>query len=420
MSQKTQKTVLAGVIGNVLEWYDFGLFAYFAPIIADEFFPHDNDMVQLLQTYGVFAIGFLMRPLGGLLFGHIGDTIGRKKALELSVLLMAIPTTCVGLLPNYAKVGLTAPMILTLIRILQGLSVGGEFIGSISFLGEHAPANQRGFLGSWTTVSATAGILAGSAVAALTHGLLSAEDLQSWGWRVPFLCGIAVGVVGLWLRMGIQESATFTRAETTGDIARLPIMDALRHDGKNIVTTAAIALIMSVGFYLPFVWIPTFLMEINQPALPSALTVNTLAMVGLLVLQPLGGTLSDRLGRKPLMLASAFGYTLLAYPLFLILGKGTFIADLAAQLVFALCNSLCAGPAPATMVELFPTRTRYSGIALGYNLTQAVFGGTAPFMATLLIHLTGDNRAPAFYLMAMGLIAALAVLRMKDRRGEEL
>src|SRR5918998_812271 len=187
-AEKTTQTVVAGAIGNVLEWYDFALFGFFAPIIGTMFFPSSDRLASLLATFGVFALGFLMRPLGGLIFGHIGDRVGRKKALELSVLLMAVPTTVVGVLPGYDRIGIAAPIALTLVRMLQGMSVGGELIGSISFLGESAAGGRRGLLGSWTSCGATAGVLLGSGVAAFTSGALTHEQLTTWGWRVPFLC----------------------------------------------------------------------------------------------------------------------------------------------------------------------------------------------------------------------------------------
>ncbi len=225
------RTVAAGVIGNVLEWCDFALYGFFAPTIGRLFFPSESRVASLLATYGVFALAFALRPVGGLIFGQIGDRIVRKKARELSVLLMAAPTTLMGLLPTYHDIGLAAPIALTLIRALQGISVGGEFIGSISFLGEHVPASRRGLLGSWTSCSANLGTLLGSGVAALVAALLP----HGWGWRVPFVCGILVGVAGIWLRRDIGESPDFEREASQGTLARSPVRDALRHDRGAIL-----------------------------------------------------------------------------------------------------------------------------------------------------------------------------------------
>lgn len=416
------RTVLAGVIGNVLEWYDFALFGFLTPVISPLFFPSENRLASLLDTYGVFALGFLMRPVGGVLFGHIGDRLGRKKALEWSVILMALPTTAVGLLPTYAQVGLLAPVLLTLIRMLQGISVGGEFIGSISFLGEQSAVKRRGFLGSWATSSAGLGNLLGSGTAALVVTLVPADDLASWGWRVPFLCGIAVGGVGLWLRLGINESPVFQKVAAEGEVVRAPVLLALRRDRRAILITAGLTLMLSVGFYLPWIWLPTWLSRIIPDRLPlsEALTINTVAMSVMLALGPLFGALSDRLGRRPLILAGCAALTVLAYPLFLLLATGREGADLQAQLAIALFAAMVSGVAPAAYVELFPTETRYSGIALGYNGTQAVLGGTTPFLATWLVQFTGNVMAPAFLFLAAALLCGLAALCMTERAGEAL
>jgi MFS transporter, MHS family, proline/betaine transporter len=416
------KTVVAGVIGNVLEWYDFALFGFLAPIIGPLFFPSDNKLASLLDTYGVFALGFLMRPVGGVLFGHIGDRIGRKQALLWSVLLMAVPTTTIAFLPTYSQIGLAAPILLTLIRMLQGISVGGEFIGSMSFLGEHSPPGRRGFIGSWCTFSGGLGNLMGSGAAALATTLLSPDDLRDWGWRVPFLGGLGVGVVGLWLRSGIAESKTFEDARKHGDTAKVPLLVAFRENKAAMLITVGIASMLGVGFYLPWVWLPTWLADINTPRLrlSEALTVNTIAMSVMIALTPAGGWLSDVLGRKRVLVAGSVAVALLTYPLFLLLREGTATAALQAQLILAACSAMVYGPASAAFVELFPTKTRYSGIAFAYNGSQALLGGTTPLVATFLIEQTGAAIAPAFYLIAAAMSCVVAAMCMRDRTGEPL
>jgi MHS family proline/betaine transporter-like MFS transporter len=411
------RTVVAGVIGNVLEWYDFALFGFFAPVISHLFFPDENYIASLLQTFGVFAVGYFMRPLGGAIFGHIGDRFGRKRALELSVLLMALPTTLLGLLPTYHQIGMAAPVLLTVIRIVQGISVGGELIGSVSFLGEQAPPGRRGFLGSFSMCSSVCGILLGSAVAAALTAFMPHDALHSWGWRIPFLCGIVVGLVGLYLRSGVQESASFVHAEHGG---RSPVLVALAENRGGIVQTFALTIVLAVGFYMSFMWLSTWLRTINTPRLESALMVNTLAMIVLMVLLPSAGALSDRIGRRRTIVLGCLCYVLLSYPAFLILSRGDFLSALCGQLILALCCALTCGPASAAYVEMFPTRTRYSGIAIGYNAAQAVFGGTTPLAATWLISITGDLDAPALYLVSAALVSGAAVLCMRERSGQAL
>jgi MHS family proline/betaine transporter-like MFS transporter len=421
-SSSVTRTVIAGSIGNMLEWYDFGLFGFFAPILAREMMPAEDAVGALLKTFGVFATGFLMRPLGGIMFGFIGDRLGRKRALELSVLLMAISTTLVGLLPTYASIGLAAPLLLTTLRLLQGLSVGGEYIGSMSFLAEHAPARHRAFLASWSSSSVILGSLLSSGTAALLTGSLSEHHLSGWGWRVPFLAGILMGGVGLWLRLGIAESPSFLSLQRAGKLTSNPFKETLRHDLRPLLITLGLTAITSVGFYIPFVWLPTWLSQIIHRPLPEheALTTTTIALAALLVLTPLTALLSDRVGRRPMVLATALGYLLLSYPLFRLMAHGTFSSALVGGLIFAVSNSFFSGCMAATMVELFPTRTRYSGMALAYNIGQAVLGGTAPLVAISFIEWTNNELAPAFYLTVCAVVAGSTGWFMLGKHGQEL
>ena len=419
---RLSKTIAAGAIGNVLEWYDFGLFGFFAPVISRLFFPSEQRIASLVGAFGVYATGFLMRPLGGLVFGHIGDRWGASAALELSVLLMAVPTVLLGLLPTYAQIGLGASALLTLFRLLQGLSVGGEYIGSMSFLSEHSPPHRRAFLGSFSSFSVILGSLLGSGTAAAMNGLLAPAQFEAWGWRVPFFGGILIGLVGVWLRHGVDESPAFLQARRHGGLVNDPIRSAVRNNLRSIAVTLGLTGVSAVGFYLPFVWLPTWLSQINQPPLQQskALTASTVALVVLLVLTPLAAIVADRIGKRPMFLASAIGYVIVTYPLFLLLRTGTMSAAVIAGLVFAACNSLYSGCMAATMVELFPTRTRYTGVAIGYNVGQALLGGTAPLVATGLIELTGNNLLPAYYLIACAAMAGVASVFIKEQRGRRL
>lgn len=419
-SSRRFRTVFAGAIGNALEWYDFALFGYFAPVLGTLFFPSESRLASLLQTFGVFALGFVMRPLGGVLFGHIGDRLGRKQALTYSTLLMAIPTTLIGLLPTFEQIGIWAAVLLTLTRILQGLSVGGEMIGSISFLAEEAPPGRRGFFASWAGVSGCSGSLMGSGVAALFHATLSNEQLMSWGWRVPFLFGVAVGLIGFWLRHGVSESSSFEQAKEAGALARTPLFEAFRHNFRPIVATFFLALPFTVGFYLPFVWVSTWLTQVRKPPVPDALTANTIALALSTFLLPFSGALSDRIGRKKVYIAGALAVVILTYPIFLIMEAGTFASALQGQILFALCMAPTGGSLPALLVELFPTRTRFSGIAIGYNLNVALLGGTTPLVATALISLTDDLNSPAYYLIACMAIAAVTAWLIEDRHKQPL
>ncbi len=414
------RTVVAGMAGNVMEWYDFALYGYFAPVIAKLFFPSDNHLVSLLSTFGVFAAGFLMRPLGGLIFGHLGDTIGRRRALAASVILMAVPTFLIGALPTYAQIGALAPVLLTGLRLLQGLSVGGEFTGSISFLVEHAPASRRGFAGSWTTFSANAGVLLGSGTGALITSDLSHDALYTWGWRVPFLLGIVVGAVGLYLRTGIAESPSFEALRQRGALATAPLREVVTAHRRTLLRGVGLSWLFGVAFYLIFVYMTTYLATILKQPLGVALTINTLSIGLMALLLPAVGALSDRIGRKPLLLAGALGLAVLAYPLFRLLAHDTYAYILAGDLAFAVLIALYFGPLPATMVEQWAARDRYSGLSIGYNLSLAVFGGTAPLIATFLIKETGNILSPSFYLAGAAVISLAVVLTLSETSRDPL
>jgi MHS family proline/betaine transporter-like MFS transporter len=292
----------------------------------------------------------------------------------------------------------------------------------MSFLAEHAPPGRRGFVGSWSASSVVLGSLLGSGIAAACSGLLSESDLHTWGWRVPFLGGISIGVVGLWLRLGVEETPSFLQIKKSGLLAANPVSETVRRDLWRIVMTVGLTALSSVGYYLPFLWLPTWLAQINRPPLPEsqALTANTIALVALLLLTPFTALLSDRVGRRPMYLISALGYALLSYPLFVLMSGGTLVTAVIGGLAFAGVNSAFSGCMAATMVELFPTRTRYTGVAIGYNLAQTLLGGTAPGVATGLIYLTGDKLAPTYYLILCGVVTGLFSLFIKPRHGHPL
>ena len=414
------KSLVAGCIGNLLEWYDFALYGFFAPVIAKLFFPSENHITALLATFGVFAIGFLMRPVGSLIFGILGDRVGRKRALEISVIMMAIPTTLVGALPTAAHIGIAAPILLTVLRMIQGISVGGEFTGSVSFVVEHAPQNRRGFFSSWTVFTLLGGILLGSAISSLITNVLPEEDIISWGWRIPFLLGIVLGIFGLYLRMGLEESPTFKILKESGQISKTPVKDAFRGHWKAILTVFGATCVGSINFYMIFVYMTTFLSGQTNIPLSEALDINTISMVVLCVLTPVFGFVSDKIGRKPLLITGCLIIALFAFPLFVVLTKGHAFYDLLAQLVFALGLSMIFGPFGAVMVELFPTKVRMSAISIGYNMGFAVFGGTAPLLATFLIKETGNKLAPSYYLVMAAIVSLVVFIFIKETYKDEI
>jgi len=408
--------ILAGAVGNVLEWYDFAAYGYFASALAKNFFPSDNAALSLASTFGVFAAAFLVRPIGGALFGHIGDRFGRKHALLTSAGLMTVATFAMGLLPGYSTVGAAAPLLLIGFRLLQGLSIGGEYTASTVFLVERSDPRHRGLAGSYASISATAGLLLGSGVGAILTWLLSPAQVDAWGWRIPFLLGIVLGGVALVLRRVIDDDAP--QAERKQE--RLPLVEALATDWREIVRGAVMCAAFAAGFYLIFVYVVTMVEQIDGMPAHPALEINTLSMLVLIVATPCFGVLSDRIGRKRVLLAALAGLVLFSWPLFRLLLSPHFLTVLLGQSMFALIVAAWFGTIEAALVEMFRSRTRCTALSISYNTAFAVFGGTAPMVAIYLVNRLHADFGPAFFLMAMGAISFAAVLTMPDRTGKPL
>jgi len=407
----SRQVVLAGIAGNVMEWYDFAVYGYFAQAIGQHFFPSRDQTASVIAAFGVFAAGFLIRPFGGLLFGSLGDRLGRKAALTLSVLAMAVPTCLMGLLPDYAQIGVAASALLVVLRLVQGLSVGGEYTTSVVFLVEGAAPDRRGLMGSWSVFGAVAGILLGSAVGAVITSVLSAEAAQTWGWRVPFVAGLAVGLMGLSLRRHLPEAAARPGAAT---LPTAPVREAFRTEWRAMLRVAGLNVLTAVGFYMMFVYVVTYLQQVVHVQAARALDINTINMVFLLLLVPAAGALSDRLGRKPVLVGAALGTFVLAWPLFWLVHHPDARLILAGQMGFAVLVGLFLGVVPATMVEAFPARVRCSAVAVGYNLCYGVLGGTTPMVTAYLLTRSHNDLSPAFYLMAAAAISLFVILRLHE------
>lgn len=399
----------------MLEWYDFAVFGFFAPAMSAHFFPSNDPIAALLNTFGVFAIGYLARPIGGVLFGHLGDRIGRTRALQISIIAMAIPTTVISVLPTHAQVGVWAAVLLVLLRLAQGFSVGGEFIGSICYLVETAPPGKRGLFGSYCVFSTVGGMLAGSAVAAILHLVMSNEAIADWGWRLPFLGGCILGFVGWNLRRHLFETPAFQEILAAGRTVPHPAMQAVRKMPRQIFQVGAMVMLLGVGIYTLFIWMPTYLTHIVKPPVDHALLVNTLAMILLITLMPMAGRLSDRLGYKPVLVGVMIATAVLVYPLFAWIDTSALIAVIVAQVIFSIINGFLQGPTPIAMASQFPVKLRYSAMAIGYNTSMAIFGGTAPLIATWLIKETGHLASPAWYLAIVAILSCAATFTLKGQ-----
>ena len=409
-SIRRKKALGAAAFGNMLEWYDFAVYSYVAIIIARNFFPLNDDVAALLNTFAVFGVGFVIRPLGALVIGRIGDMKGRKVTLLLTIFLMAFGTAMIAFIPSYATIGVVAPLLLVLARLMQSFSVGGEFATSIAFIVEWAPENKRGYYGSFQQISTVSGLLLGSGVAAFLNTVIEPTAMDSWGWRIPFLLGGLIGLVGMYMRRNVDETPAFELAQTqtsspSTDMAS-PALLTLRAFG--------FALIWTVAFYIFLFYMPTFTQKYAGLTRAAALWSNTAGLLLLILVIPLMGILSDRIGRRPLLLSGCLLLFVLPYPLFNLMQSGApFTVILLVQLLVAVTIALYAGPAPATMSEIFHTKNRSTYMSIGYALAT-LFGGFAPFVATWLISLTNSPVSPTFYVMAAAAISGIIVYTMRE------
>src|SRR5271154_5035903 len=393
------RMLVAGAIGNVLEWYDFAAYGYFASAFGRNFFPSTSHLISLLSAFGVFALGFMMRPIGSIIFGHIGDRHGRKRALMASVTAMAVSTFVIGLLPTYAQIGSLAPLILILLRMVQGASVGGEYTTSIIFLVEQSAPNQRGFVGSGAFFSAIAGILLGSIAGVIVTRLLDPAEVLACGWRLPFFPGIALGAVAYGMRRRLLEE------DSRVLFAQLPLVEAFQTSWRDIVRGFVIVVAFGVAFYLIFVYLATYFQQVDKMSATRALTINSISMLFLLTITPIAGKLADRFGRRTIMAAGAAGFVVLSWPLFLLLDRPESTAILLGQCGLAALIAAYGGALPAALVEMYPRRIRCSALSFTYNASMGLAGGTAPMVAVYLMGVTHSPISPAIYLVAASAIS---------------
>jgi MHS family shikimate/dehydroshikimate transporter-like MFS transporter len=410
-STSIAQVAVASFIGTAIEWYDFFLYGTAAALIFNRlFFPTFDSLVGTLAAFGTYAVGFVARPLGGIVFGHYGDKIGRKSMLSLTLLLMGTATFCIGLLPTYNTIGVWAPVLLVVLRVVQGFGVGGEWGGAVLMAVEHAPAGKRGFYGSWPQVGVPAGLLLSTAVFSLISALPEAQ-LLTWGWRVPFLLSVILVGVGLFIRLRIQETPEFSRIKDTGQQARLPLLDAVRAHLGNILLAMGARVAENGFFYIYSVFALVYVTEQLGLSRSTILNGVLLATVCELFAIPAFGALSDYVGRRPVYMAGAAFSALFAFPFFWLLDtQQTALVWLAVVLGLSLGHGAMYGPQASFFSELFGTRVRYSGASLGYQLASVFAGGLSPLIATALLAWSGGKPWPiAAYMVAMALITLVSV-----------
>jgi metabolite-proton symporter len=417
-----RRALVASLIGSSIEWYDFFLYGTVTALVfAKRFFPGTDPKVALLQAYATFAIPFFIRPLGGIVFSHLGDKVGRKVSLVLTLALMGSATVLIGCVPDYHAIGFAAPALLILLRFVQGLGLGGEWGGALLLAVEHAAPGQRGLYGSVPQMGVTVGLLLGTLAVTLVS-LLPEERFLAWGWRLPFLASVVLVFVGLWIRKGIEETPAFREARARGTLARVPLAHTLRYHWREVLLAVGLKVVETGPFYIFSTFIISY--AVNQAGFSkiqalNAVTIGTLVSTALI---PVSGALADRVGRKPLYIAGSIGIALFAFPYFAMVGQRS-----APLLVAATVVGLGILWAPVTAVlgtlysELFATNVRYTGVTIGYQVGAALAGGTAPLLATWMLGRYDNSPTPvSLYVVACAAISIACVAALRETRGSDL
>lgn len=421
--KKEMKKVLTGsALGNMIEWFDYASYGYLATIIATVFFSSENETIALLNTFAVFALSFLVRPLGGLIWGYYGDRIGRKKVLILTMSMMSLSTFFIGLIPSYSTIGIFSPILLLLCRVIQGFSASGEYAGASIMIAEHAPKHKRGLFVSLVPASTAAGLLLGATLTSILQFTLTDEALHSWGWRIPFLLSFPLGIIGLMIRLKMEDSPVFHKlveaqsnvvSNAESNVPSSSIFAGIRKHWVKVMISFGVICLNAIGFYIILSYMPTYLSTVlNFDHLQSTWT-TIFTLLSYVIILPIVGNIADTFGRKRILIAACILFLVFTLPIFLLMSAGGLFTILSMVLLGAIlaCND---GVLATFLSEMFPNEGRYSGFAFSFNAGNAIFGGTAPYVATLLISTTGNDLAPAFYLIVGAVIALIALIKAKD------
>jgi MHS family proline/betaine transporter-like MFS transporter len=418
-----RRTIAATAVGNMMEWFDFGIFSYMAVPLGQVFFPTASGPVQLISTFATFSAAFVVRPLGGFFFGPLGDRIGRKRVLATTIIMMAVGTFCIGLVPSYATIGIGAPLLLLLARLVQGFSTGGEYGSAMTFIAEHAPDRRRGYLTSWLEFGTLAGIVFGALLVAALTATLSHRELISWGWRIPFLVTAPLGLAGLYLRLRLAETPVFERMEQAS-VRRTGVRAEFRRifvqERRSLLVCVGLVLAWNVGSYMLPAYLPSYLSaDVGIPS-TKALMMVVAALAVLMALVTFVGLLSDRIGRKPILMSGCLLLAAGGIPAFVLIRTGAPHWVFPGCLLVGLMLLCFEGAGPATLPALFPTEIRAGALSVAFNLGVSLFGGTTPLITQALVHATGNLLVPGFYLAAAGLVGAVAVLFTPETAGKPL
>ncbi|MFJ8330500.1 glycine betaine/L-proline transporter ProP [Streptomyces sp. NPDC094437] len=426
-----KRATKAAALGNAMEWYDFGIYSYLAATIGKVFFPSGNDTAQLLSSFATFAVAFLVRPVGGMVFGPLGDKVGRKQILSITMIMMAVGTFAIGLIPSHASIGFWAPALLIFFRLVQGFSTGGEYGGASTFIAEYAPDKRRGFFGSFLEFGTLAGYIGASGLVVILTSVFSESQMLDWGWRIPFLVAAPLGFIGLYLRLKLDETPAFQKLEG-GHVRASEAADAVETSAaadlgkiftgywRPLLLCLALVAAYNITDYMLLSYMPTYLSEELGYGTNHGLLILLLVMVLQMCVISQVGRLSDRFGRKPLLMTGMLGFLVLSVPSFLLIREGNVVLITLGLLLMGLSLVAMLGTMSAALPAIFPTQVRYGSLSVSYNLATSLFGGTTPLVITALISVFDTNLMPAYYAMAAAVVGVIAVLCMKETANEPL
>ncbi|MGY0490368.1 MFS transporter [Streptomyces sp. WG-D5] len=419
-----RRAVKAAMLGNAMEWFDFGIYSYMAVTLGKVFFPSGNPTAQTLASFGAFAAAFLLRPVGGFVFGPLGDRIGRKKVLSLTMMMMALGTFGIGLVPSYAAIGIWAPILLLVFRVIQGFSTGGEYGGAATFIAEYAPDRKRGFFGSYLEFGTLAGYVGAAGLVTILTTVLDDGAMSSWGWRVPFLVAGPLGLIGMYMRLKLEDTPAYQELEREqergADRPKFRFGPFFRDHWRALLLCMVLVAAYDIADYGLLSYMPTYLTDELKYGSTAGLVAIVVVMIVLMCLVHPLGALSDRVGRKPVLLTGMAGFVVLTVPAFLLLRTGGHVAIYAGLLLLGLCLLTFLATMSAVLPALFPTEVRYSALAISFNVAGSLFGGTTPLVMEGLTSATGNNLMPALYIMVAAVAGAIAVLFVKETARQPL
>lgn len=412
ITKEQKRTLFLSSLGGVLEFYDFIIYIFLAPILEKVFFADSSSYVATLKTLAIFAVGYLVRPIGGIVFSHFGDRYGRKIVFLLTVLFMAVPSFAIGLLPTPAEIGILAPILLLLFRLMQGLALGGEIPAAITFVSEHVSKEKRGFALATLFFGINMGLLLGSLITTITTSLLTSEEILNYGWRIPFLIGGVAGMLSIFLRRHLHETDAF-KALRKQDVESVPLFTLMRYSYKNVIQGIFLVALGSVTVFLYLYW-PQYLHQYMDYDFATLMRINTGATLLLNIMILFGGIMVDKIGNRTIYLACATLLILLTYPLFMLFNYQSIDLVIFSYMIFSLLFSFIPAAYSSILTTLFPTSVRYTGVAMSYNLAYGLFGGLSPVICTIAIHSFDSVMAPAFFVIFVAMLSWIACFMGKD------